>query len=97
MLTNNVSLTGAQLSCPAMKYEVIAGKLNGGNAPAEIHAGEDRLPLEVQVMYASDYGDEYLLGIAFKTWGEGAEERFRAYLVQQAGPSAVEREEVTED
>ena len=93
MLTNNISLTGAQLSCPAMKYEVIRGKLSSGTAPAEIIAGDDRLPLEAEVMYASDYGDEFLLGVAFRAWSEGAEQKFRDYLIAQAGPSAVQLEE----
>ena len=53
MLTNNLSLSGAQVSCPAMKYEMLSKKLAQGEAPVELMLEQDRLPITGEIKYAS--------------------------------------------
>ena len=90
MLTNDVSFTGAQLSCPAMKFDIIRHKLAGATElPIELHAGDDRIPVVGRLMYASDYGDEYLLGVSFMKFPGDGQARLESFLLTEAGPEAL--------
>ena len=92
MATTNISLSGAQVSCPAMKYQVLGAKLASGDAPVQIVLDDDRIDGKAKVMYASDYGDEFLLGVVFTGFEPESDTRFRAYLMAQGGPEFLQIE-----
>ena len=80
-----------------MKYEVISKKLASGEAPIELIHEDQRVAMTAAIKYASDYGDEYLLGMAFAPMSEATQAQLKAVLTAVGGPGAVELEDIPDD
>jgi len=69
LLSSNVSLTGMQLVCPEMRYMSIKKQVNSGRLEAEIELPDSgNLNAICSVAYASEYGDEVLIGINIESF-----------------------------
>jgi len=94
MLTNKVLLSGAQVSRPAMKYEVLSEKMNQTEAPVEPTVEQVRLAMTGHTKNASDRGDEYLLGAQFARFGTNSEAKLKDFLITQGGAQGAEVQDI---
>ena len=93
MTTNNLSLSGAQIACPAMIYRLISRHLDSPRVPIALDLDDDTtIEIDGRVAYASDYDDEFLLGVAFEAIADDGQEKLRDYLVTHGGPAYAELE-----
>lgn len=90
MTSSNLSLTGAQVSCPAMIYRLISPQLETPPVPVTLTLENNVLSIEARVVYASDYDDEFLLGLSFDAFDGDAAPLLRDYLLAHGGPEYVE-------
>jgi|GEM_PF-3789992 len=68
MLTANLSLQGAQVVCPQIRYELNAEVLAKRPLPLTLQLGEgESASVTCGVKYVSGYDDEVLLGLQFGT------------------------------
>ena len=92
MTTSNLSLSGTQVTCPAMIYRLISAQLDTPPVPVVLTLDDNVLTVEARLVYVSDYDDEFLLGMSFDGFAGEAEQHLRDYLVARGGPSYVELE-----
>lgn len=65
MVTANLSMEGAQLVCPQLRYDLNAGPLAERPLMVWIDLDGDEVEVECGVRYVSGSEDEVLLGLAF--------------------------------
>lgn len=85
--TANVSLSGLQLACPAMNYELVAGKLRSGRVSVGVVLPDGgQVTFSAKAVYASESGDEYLIGMQLDQIHGDGERLWRGYLDALVAP-----------
>ena len=82
MSSSNVSVNGAQLCCPIMRYEgLLAARQNETISVSwHIPAAEEAFNAAAALRYANVCDDEILLGIEFVEFVTGDREAWRGYI-----------------
>ena len=79
----NVSSSGMQLSCPSINYRLLHERFKDGDLELTIELPDgEKLIARARRVYASAYGDEYLIGIQLYGLSETHQPRFLAHLEQ---------------
>jgi hypothetical protein len=66
MSTANLSVSGMQLVCPVMIYELIKNKLKADAEEVSLSLPDGQLvTAEFETLYIAEYGDEMLIGSRF--------------------------------
>lgn len=88
--TNNISICGAQVSCPAMHLDFLSADLASGVLAATVMLpGGNRVRCVCATQYVTDYGSEYLIGLKFTSFEENGEQLLAEYLTEHAGPDFI--------
>ena len=81
----NVSSSGMQLSCPSINYRLLHERFKDGDLELTIELPDgEKLIAQARRVYASAYGDEYLIGVQLAGLSETHQHNFLAYLEQLA-------------
>ena len=77
----NVSSSGMQLSCPSINYRLLHERFKDGELELTIELPDGgKLIAQARRVYASAYGDEYLIGVELSGLSETHQRHFLAYL-----------------
>ena len=81
LATKDVSISGMQLACLGMIYDLIARHLKAPPVTVELAlpGGQD-VRADCSLAYVSDYGDEYLIGLRFERFEDGGQELFENFI-----------------
>jgi len=82
IVTTNVSLGGAQLSCPEMRFKGLQCAVQGTVLRLKIRLPRTRKWLAVvgDIRYADLCEDEYLIGFQFSEFADNAREEWEAFI-----------------
>ena len=88
--TNNICISGAQVSCPSMNFEFLSPELASEAINATVMLpGDKRIQCVCLTEYVTDYGDEYLIGLKFTEFEGNGKELLTEYLLQYGGAEFV--------
>lgn len=90
LTTVNLSVSGTQLSCPPMIYSLIGDQLKVPPVELELVLPGGSVAAEAEVLYASGYEDEYLLGVRFVAFPGEGRRQLVDYLVATGGAQFAE-------
>ena len=88
--TTNVSLQGAQLSCPAMRFGSLKSAGQNGGLTIDIPLRPESVKVAAEISYANESDDGFLVGVTFKQFLEDSESRWREFI-EWCGEHAVAR------
>ncbi|TNF98997.1 MAG: PilZ domain-containing protein [Gammaproteobacteria bacterium] len=79
--TNNISLSGLQISCPSLMLAMLGDGLEGNTLQVDLTlAGQGKIMTECEVVYVSDYGEEYLIGLHFNSFDGSGQSVYKEYI-----------------
>jgi len=79
--TSNLSASGVQLECPALRLARFRGQLDDDTVDLTLALPDGgRVRARVKVAYVSEYDDEYLIGVQFERFEGAGEATWRSYL-----------------
>ena len=83
LATKDVSVTGMQLACLGMIYDLVASHLNTPPVTVELSLpGEQNVRVDCSLAYLSDYGDEYLIGLQFEDFKDDGQRSFAEFMAK---------------
>jgi hypothetical protein len=87
LATTNVSLSGMQLSCPALLFGLLQPALDRGTLELSLLLPDESVArCACAVVYVSHYGYQYLVGVTFLAFEGDGYERFRRACLDPPGP-----------
>jgi len=85
----NISRSGLQAACPAMLFDFLAPALEAGTAELSLTITEEQVArARCKVVYVSEYGDEYLIGLEFAEFEEDGEAMVAGLIAERTQSEA---------
>lgn len=70
----NITRSGLQAACPGMLFDFLAPALRSGTTDIAITLGDNEVArMQCRVVYVSQCGDEYLMGLEFTAFEQNSE------------------------
>ena len=77
--TTNISVTGLQVVCPSMIFDLLSDELEATELVVVL-PDQQRVRGRCRLIYASEWNEEYLLGLEFASFEENGRELLKSYI-----------------
>lgn len=81
--TTNISVTGLQVACPGMIFDLLSDELEAAELVVVL-PDQKRVRGRCRLVYASEWNDEYLLGLEFANFEDNGHELLNTYIASSS-------------